>query len=253
MLPNKTSPHASLPGASLPRASFPRASLPRASLPGASLPGASLSIASLSGTSLPGQRCQLLPSLLHGSWKLWGELFGTGAHDPDALDVLIEGYEIIGLPISKHFQTRKSVESLIQVSQYFVFFFVSLKEKNAEYVFNGGFKTGFLKWWCSFVAKDIITKSIFGRNIIARTEMPDPALLTPWIMKAISWAFWHRSLWPRCSRCSNCRLWNYWTSNIKALSTRKSVESLIPVNQYFLFFFCIFKGKKMLSMCWIGF
>ena len=39
--------------------------------------------------------------------------------------------------------TIKSVESLIQVSQYFVFFFVSLKEKNAGYVFNGGFKTGF--------------------------------------------------------------------------------------------------------------
>ena len=40
-----------------------------------------------------------MPSLLHGSWKLLGELFGTGTHDPDALDVVIARYEIIGLPI----------------------------------------------------------------------------------------------------------------------------------------------------------
>ena len=70
--------------------------------------------------------------------------FGTGAHDTDALDVVIAGYEIVGLPISKHFQPE-SAESQYQVSQYFVFFFVPLKEKNAEYVFNGGFKTGFFK------------------------------------------------------------------------------------------------------------
>ena len=64
-----------------------------------------------------------------------------------------------------------------------------MAKKMAEYVFNGGFKTGFLKWWCSFVAEVIITKSIFIRNIIAKTEVPDPALLTPWIVKAIRWAF----------------------------------------------------------------
>ena len=34
---------------------------------------------------------------------------------------------------------------------------------------------------------------------------------------------------------------------MKALPTGKSVESLIQVSQYFVVFFCILKGKKMLS------
>ena len=145
----------------------------------------SLPRASLAGTSLPEQRCQILPSLLHGSWKLLGELFGTGAHGSWCSNCRLWSYWTSNI---KALPTRKSVESLIQVSQYFVFFFGILKGKKC-YVLNGDFKTGFLKWWCSFVAEVIITKDIFGRSIIARTEMTDPALLTPGIMKAIRWAF----------------------------------------------------------------
>ena len=74
--------------------------------------------------------------------------------------------------------------------------------------------------------------------------MPDPALLTSWIMKAIKWAFWHRSPRPRCFRWSNCRLQSYWTSNIKALPTRKRVESLIQVSQYFVFFFVSLRERN---------
>ena len=85
---------------------FLRASMPNETSPYASLPGASLQTASLSG-----QRCQIPTSLLHGWWKLLGELFGTGAHDPDALDVVIVGYEIIGLQISKHFQPERVLKA----------------------------------------------------------------------------------------------------------------------------------------------
>ena len=113
----------------------------------------SLPRASLARTSLPERRCQILPSLLNGSWKLLGELFGTGAPQPRCSrcsNCRLWRYWTSNI---KALPTRKSVESLIQVSQYFVFFFVSLKEKNAEYVLYGSFKAGFLKWWWSFIAE----------------------------------------------------------------------------------------------------
>ena len=123
--------------------------------------------------------------------------------------------------------------------------------KHLKWAFKNLLKSIIAKWDIttyitagSIFARSIITKSVFVRNIIARTEMPDPILLTQWIMKAIRWAFWHRSSWPRCSRCNNCRLWNYWTSNIKALSTRKRIESLIQVSQFLVFFFVSLKEKN---------
>ena len=64
-----------------------------------------------------------LSSLLLRSWKLLGKLFVTRHYDPDALDVVIAGYELLDVQYQS-ISTRKSVESLIHVSQYFVFFFV---------------------------------------------------------------------------------------------------------------------------------
>ena len=55
-----------------------------------------------------------MPSLLHGSRKLLGELFGSEADDPDALDVVIAVYEVIGLPISKQFQLERVLKAWLR-------------------------------------------------------------------------------------------------------------------------------------------
>ena len=111
-----------------------------------------------------------MPSLLHGSWKLLGELFGTGAHGSRCGNCRPWNYRTSNI---KALSTRTIVESLIQESQYFVFFFVSLvMEKNADYVLNGGFKTGFFKWWCSIVTEVIITQWRSRVKIIGGARAP---------------------------------------------------------------------------------